>query len=66
MNWVIIYSCNGLSRLWRQAITWTNKDSWLIQPLGLNFNEIIIAIQTFSLKEMHLKSDDVCEILSWP
>ena len=66
MIWVIIYSCSGLSRIRHQAITWTNKDLWLIQPLGIYFNEIIIAIQTFSLKEMHLKSDDVCEILSWP
>ena len=27
----------------------------LIGPLGINFREILIEIQTFSFKEMHLK-----------
>ena len=39
----------------RQAIIWTNAGILLIGPLGTNFNEILIGIQTFSLKKMHLK-----------
>ena len=39
----------------RQAIIWTNAGILLIEPLGTNFNEILIGIQTFSFKKMHLK-----------
>ena len=35
----------------------------LIGPLGTNFSEIGIGIQTFSLKKMHWK---MLAILSWP
>ena len=51
----IIGSDNGLSPGRRQAIIWTNAAILLIGPLGTNFIEILIGIQTFSLKKMHLK-----------
>ena len=38
-----------------EAIIWTNAGILLIGPLGTNFSEILIKIQTFSLKKMHLK-----------
>ena len=50
-----IASDNGLSPGRRQAIIWTNAGILLIWPLGTNFNEILIGIQTFSFKKMHLK-----------
>ena len=46
---------NGLLPGRRQAIIWTNARTLLIGPLGTNFNEILIGIQTFSFKKMHLK-----------
>ena len=55
----IIGSDNGLSPERRQAIIWTNAGILLIGPLGTNFNEISIEIQTFSLKESHLKMSSV-------
>ena len=51
----IIGSDNGLSPRWRQAIIWTNAGILLIGPLGTNFSEISIEIQTFSLKKIRLK-----------
>ena len=51
----IIGSDNGLSSERRQAIIWTNAGILLIGPLGTNFSEILIEIQTFSLKKMRLK-----------
>ena len=51
----IIGSDNGLSPGRRQAIIWTNTGILLIRPLGTNFSEIFIRIQTFSFKKMHLK-----------
>ena len=51
----IIGSDNGLSPGRRQAIIWTNAGMLLIWPLGTNFIEILIRIQTFSFKKMHLK-----------
>ena len=51
----IIGSDNGLSPCRRQAIIWTNAGILLIEPLGTNFNEILIKIHTFSFKKMHLK-----------
>ena len=50
----IIGSDNGLSPERRQAIIWTSAGILLIGPLGTNFNEISIAVQIFSFKEMHL------------
>ena len=46
---------NGLSPGRRQAIISTNAGILLIRPLGTNFSEIWIEIDTFSLKKMHLK-----------
>ena len=50
-----IGSDNGLSPGRRQAVIWTNAGILLIGPLGTNFIEILIGIQTFSFKKMHLK-----------
>ena len=54
-NLTIIGSDNGLSPGRRQAIIWTNAGILLIGPLGTNFSEILIEIQSFSFKKMHLK-----------
>ena len=51
----IICSDNGLSPSRHQAIIWTNAGILLICPLATNFSEILIEINTFSLKKMHLK-----------
>ena len=51
----IIGSDNGLPSERRQAIIWTNDGILLIGPLGTNFSEILIEIQTFLFKKMHLK-----------
>ena len=48
-------SDDGLSPGRCQAIIWTNAGMLLIEPLGINFNEILIGINTFSFKKMHLK-----------
>ena len=49
----IIGSVNGLSPGLRQAIIWASAGILLIGPLGTNFSEILIRIQTFSLKKMY-------------
>ena len=51
---IIIGSDNGLSPGRHQAIIWTNTEILLIGPLGTNFSEILIGIQTFSFKKMRL------------
>ena len=51
----VIVSDNGLSPGRRQAIIGTNGGILLIGPLGTNFSEIVIGIQTFSFKKMYLK-----------
>ena len=51
----IIGSDDGLSPGRRQGINWTNAGILLIGPLGTNFSEILIAIETFSFKKKHLK-----------
>ena len=51
----IIDSDNGLLPGRRQAIIWTNAGIFFIGPLETNPSEIVIAIQTFSFKKMHLK-----------
>ena len=48
-------SDNGLSPGRRQAIIWSNAGILLIRPLGTNFSEILIGVQTFSLRKMELK-----------
>ena len=50
-----IGSDNGLSPGRRQAIIWTNAGILFIWPLGTNFSEILIAIEAFSFKKIHLK-----------
>ena len=54
-NLTVIGPDNGLSPGRRQAIIWTNAGILLIGPWGTNFSEILIGIQTFSFKKMHLK-----------
>ena len=51
----IIASVNGLSPERRQAIIWTNAGLLSIGTLRTYFSEILIKIQQFSLKKMHLK-----------
>ena len=51
----IIGSDNGLSPEWHQPIIWTNAGILWIGPLGTNVNGILIGIQKFSFKKMHLK-----------
>ena len=51
----IIGPDNGLSPGRRQAIIWTNAEILLIGSWGTNFSEILIGIQAFSFKKMHLK-----------
>ena len=55
----IIGSDNGLSPGRHQAIIWTNAGLLLIGLLGTNFSEILITIQAFSFKKMHLKISSV-------
>ena len=47
----IIGSDNGLSLSRRQAIIITNAGMLLIGPLGTNFSEILIEINTFFIHE---------------
>ena len=51
----IIGSDNGLSPGRHQAIIWTNAGILLMGPLGTNFSEILIEIETFSFKNKYLK-----------
>ena len=55
----IVGSDNGLSPERRQAIIWTNAGILVIGSLGTNFSEILIEIQTFSLKKIRLKMSSV-------
>ena len=54
-NLTIIGSNNGLSPRGCLAIIWTNAGILLIGPLGTNFSKILIEIQIFSFKKIHLK-----------
>ena len=54
-NLTIIGADNGLSPGRRQAITCTNVGILLIGPLGTNFSEMLIEIQTFLFKKINLK-----------
>ena len=51
----IMGSDNGLAPGRRQTIIWTNDGILLTRPLGTNFSEILVGIQIFSFKKMHLK-----------
>ena len=55
----IIGSDDDLSPERRQAIIWTNAGILLIRPLGTNFSEILMEIQTFSLKKIRMKMSSV-------
>ena len=48
---------------WRQAIIWTNGRMLLIGPLGTNFSEILIEIDTFSFEKNTIE-DVVCKVAS--
>ena len=48
-------SDNGLSPVRCQAIIWINAGLVLIGPLATNFSEILIEMNAFSSKKMHLK-----------
>ena len=48
-------SDNGLWLGRRQAIIWTDAGIFLIRPSGANFSEILIEIDIFSFKKIHLK-----------
>ena len=54
-NLTPIGSDNGLSPGRRQAIIWSNAGILFIRPLGTNFSEILIGVQTFLFKKMELK-----------
>ena len=50
-----IGSNNGLSPGLRQSIIWTNDGILLIRTIGANFSEILIKIDIFPFKKLHLK-----------
>ena len=54
-NLTITASDNGVSPGRRQDIIWTNVGILLIGPLGTNFSEILIDINTSSFNKMPLK-----------
>ena len=54
-NLTIIGSANGLLPGRHQALIWTTTGILSTGPLGTKFSEILIAIQTFSVRKMHLK-----------
>ena len=58
-NLTIIGSDNGLSPGRRQSIIRTNAGILLIGPLGTNFSDILIGIQTFSFQKIYLKMSSV-------
>ena len=55
LNWDIIGSSYALSPIRRQA--GTNDDLLSIRPSGTNFSEILIGIQIFPMKKMHLSTN---------
>ena len=56
----IIRSDYGLSPRQRQANIWTNFGMLLIGPVGTNFSEILIEIQTFHDENMFEMSSAKC------
>ena len=50
-----IDSYSGLSPGRCQSIIWTNVGILLVWPLGTNFSEMLLEIQTFPFMKMHLK-----------
>ena len=57
---VAIVSGYGLLPGRRQAIIWSNAGTLLIGPLRTKFSEILIEIQTFSLKRSSVKCLPCC------
>ena len=56
---MVIGSDNVLLPCRCQAIIWTNAGILLIGPSGTSFSEILIEIETFSFKKIHLKVSSV-------
>ena len=54
-NNVSIGSDNDLLPIRRQAVIKTNDGLLSMAPLGRNYGEILMKMQTFSFKEMRLK-----------
>ena len=59
----LLWTDNGMSPVWGQAIIWTNAAILSIRPKGTYFGEILLKIQKFSFKEMHL---DMTPAKWWP
>ena len=55
VKWVSIGSDNGFEPDRRQATIWTNAHFLSIRPKATNYSEILILVETFSFKKMHLK-----------
>ena len=62
----IIGADKGLLPSGCQAIIWTNGRILSIRPLGTNFGEILIEIDTFSFKKFETAIWKMAAILSWP
>ena len=60
----IIGSDNGWSPGRRQTIIWTIAGTLLIGPSRTNFSEILIKIQTFSLKKKYVRKRHLRNIVS--
>ena len=54
-NFVNFGSSSNLSSFQNQIVIKTNADGLTIRPIGTNFSEIWIRIQTFSFKKIHFK-----------
>ena len=54
-TYAIIGSDNGLSLDRRQAIIWTNAVLLSIELLETNFSQVVLKIQTFLFRKIHLK-----------
>ena len=50
LTWITTDSSNGLVSDRRQAFAWTNFDLWSTAPLGTNYNDCLVEIDTFLLK----------------
>ena len=52
---VNIVSGHGLLPVWCQTITWTNDDLLSVGAMGTNLIEILVIIQQFSFKKIHME-----------
>ena len=55
----------GSDNAWCQTIIWTSAGILLIKPLGINISEILIAMNTFSFKKVHLKMSSWFLMVPW-